>query len=604
MSVSNGTYLIVSGVDLDVALDVNGASGANNANVQIYGINHSNAQIFYVATSGGKTMIRNISSGKCVYPLDGGTADKTNVVQNGSSRYCWVLSDSSTTYTINGTVYTAQIVRYNSSSGKAMDVKGASSEPKTNVQLYTANGTDAQDWIFIPYDALKDTLPTNADIRIGSAAGKVDGVKIAANGLTTVYPSWVGTRKRNDCRYRIRTRTPGESIGEWGNWKSIDDRSTANYGWGDVNQSDCITTLIDGRMFTPVGITIDEVDNTNIDYEELQIECRAVQSGTDYGFRGASSARTLKLIWEPTLTISAFAWTPEGMLLTYVSDYERGGNTIIVNSVTIDDYSLSGSYEFTNRDYTDSILIPVEDMGFIPNAGDTAEISIMFRTDVTSITEDFSATISYDTSAGITVSPTYAENDDYSITATVTATDSDRCFLKVGDSLMECDGEGGVFKIYPPLNTDYTLYFVSISGSRWGMTSATKTGPTLSGYAWNWDNGTALITYGFKDRPEMDDNAKIDYNEEITTGRRYPVYRFGNSATHDLTVTGVYMGEVDHNTAEDFDALLRAGHVIFRDPVGNVRRTAILSVKKKNQGKSADFGVYGEVTIEQREETI
>lgn len=603
MSVSNGTYLIVSGVDLDVALDVNGASSANNANVQIYGINHSNAQIYYVATSGGKTMIQNIASGKCVYPLDGATADKTNVVQNGTGRYCWVLSNSAS-YIINGTSYTSQIVKYNSSSGKAMDVKGASSEPKTNVQLYTANGTAAQDWIFIPYDALKSTLPTNADIQIGKSAGSVDGTKIGANGLTTVYPSWVGTRKRNDCRYRTRVRTPGESIGAWSNWKSIDDQSTANYGWGDANASDCITTLINGRMFTPVGIVVDEVDNTSIDYEELQIECRAAQSGTDYGFRGNSSAQTLKLIWDPTLTISAFAWTPEGMLLSYVSDYERGGNTIVVNSVTIGNYSLSESYEFTNRDYTDSILIPVENLGFIPNEGDTAEISITLRTDVTTITADFSVAISYDTSAGITVSPTYVENDNYSVTATVTATDSDRCFLKVGDSLMECEGDGGAFTIYPPLNTDYTLYFVSISGSNWGMTSATKTGPTISGYVWNWDGGTAVVTYGFKGRPEMDDNAQIDYDEEITTGRLYPVYRFGNAATHDLTVTGVYLEEADFNSVEDFDALLRAGHVVFRDPIGNVRRTAILSVKKKEQGKSADFGVYGEVTIEQREETI
>lgn len=604
MSVSNGTYLIVSGVDLDVALDVNGASSANNANVQIYGINHTNAQIYYVATSGGKTMIQNIASGKCVYPLDGATADKTNVVQNGTGRYCWVLSNSNS-YTINGTAYTSQIVRYNSSSGKAMDVRGASSEPKTNVQLYTANGTVAQDWVFVPYDALKDTLPTNADIQIGKTALTASGAKVEANGLTSVYPSWVGTRKYNDCRYRIRTRVPGEPLGAWGNWKSIDDASTANYGWGDVNTVDCQTSQSDGRMYAPMAIAIPEVDNSNIDYEELQIECRTVQTGTNYGYRGESSAKTIKLYWLPTLTVSSFAWTPEGMLLTYVSDYERAGNTIVVNNVSIGNHQLAGSYEFTNRDYTDSLLIPIEDMGFIPAEGATASLSITIRTDVASRTQSFSTTISYNTSSGITVSPAFTENAaEYSVIATVTATDSDRCFLRIGDSLMECSGENGVFTIFPPLNTEYTLYFVSISGNSWGMASVTKTGPSLLGYVWNWDDGAAILMYGYKDRPEMDDDLSIDYDEEITTGREYPVYRFGKTASHELSVTGAYMAAVSNNTSEDFDALLRAGHVIFRDPLGGVRHTAILSVKKKLQGKNSELGAYGEVTIKQREETV
>lgn len=604
MSVSNGTYLIVSGVDLDVALDVNGASSANNANVQIYGINHSNAQIYYVATSGGKTMIQNTASGKCVFPLDGATADKTNVVQNGTGRYCWVLSNS-TSYTINGTSYTSQIVKYNSSSGKAMDVRGASSEPKTNVQLYTANGTAAQDWIFVPYDVLKDTLPTNADIQVGQAASTASGTKIAANGLTSVFPSWVGTRIYNDCRYRIRSRVPGEPLGSWGNWKSIDDSSAANYGWGDANTVDCQTSQSDGRMYTPTAITIPEVDNTNIDYEELQIECRTVQTGTNYGYRGESAAKTIKLFWQPTVTVSSFAWTPEGMLLTYVSDYERNGNTIVVNNVSIGGYQLSGRYEFTNRGYADSLLIPIEDMGFIPAEGSTATLSITIRTDAASRTQTFSTTISYNTSSGITVSPTFIDNDsDFSVTATVTTTDSDRCFLQIGDKLMECVGENGVFKVFPPLNASYTLFFVSISGSAWGMASVNRTGPSLLGYVWNWDDKAAVLTYGFKDRPEMDDELSSDYTEEITTGREYPVYRFGATAEHDLSVTGAFIGTASRNTAEDFDALLRAGHVIFRDPLGGVRHTAILSVKKKLQGKSTDLGAYGEVTVKQKEETI
>ena len=130
-----------------------------------------------------------------------------------------------------------------------------------------------------------------------------------------------------------------------------------------------------------------------------------------------------------------------------------------------------------------------------------------------------------------------------------------------------------------------------------------RTGPDLNGHVWNWPDGCAIINAGIDDRPVLTDNAEKDASEIMTTGREFPVYRVGTSASRDLSVTGAYLGTVTYNTAEDFEALLRAKHAIFRTRQGGVHDVAILGVSKAERGYSTAIGYWGEVTISQREES-
>jgi hypothetical protein len=162
-TIANGSYSILSGVGGGKALDVSGGSIASGANVQIYDSNGTYAQRWYVTRSNGSYYIRNIASG--LYLMESGT----NVCQ-GATRFSW-----SPSYVI-GVGYS-----FVSPSGRVVDVLAGSSANGTNVQTYASNGTRAQGWTLSACDLVdagyvQFAAGTNSNLRLDISAGS------AANG--------------------------------------------------------------------------------------------------------------------------------------------------------------------------------------------------------------------------------------------------------------------------------------------------------------------------------------------------------------------------------------------------------------------------------------
>lgn len=602
-----GTYLIRSALDTNAVLDVCGASSANGANIQLYGENDGNNQIWRVQEySSGLMTLYNVGSGKVM-------SVGANAPKNGQNVQQWVgyqghpfkwYAEPSGSMSINGATVPTYRLHYLTSQGFVLDAAGGKTTPKTNIQVYANNGSRAQLWAFQPFSILAGNLPVPEKFGISVKQGTwIADHEITANGVTSIYLSWQCSGTTYQIRYRARQRKPNQAIGGWSSWMSYPDASTANSGWGDIGSANCVTENA-SRKFAPKAITmLQPVDGTNIDYKELQFEIRRYEAnynGTPgLHAHGNSIIETFGLTYTPTLTINSCKWSPDGLNISYTSDYHRDGNIITFSS---DD--LFKECRFTDQPYTGNVRIPQSALFRIPTNGEKITIHSSIMSDIESSTSDRPVTVSYASSPSITVTPkTIDDTDSYTTTVTFTPSTDDHVYLSYTGNLIECEGSNGKYIATPPLNTECTIYVFTSNGSAWGMASVKK---TMKGrvYVWNWKGKTAVIKLNVDKSPEYSDNRDSDNSSQVTTGRVRPVYTFGNTITRSLDVSGVYTDIVPNGKRENMDELTTAEHTIFRNPQGEVLHTAILSVNLTPKGHRSRIGEWGEVSVKQMEESL
>lgn len=599
-----GTYIIRSALDPNAVLDVKGASGANGANIQLFGDHEGNNQIWRVQEySSGLMTLYNVGSGKVM-------SVGANSPKNGQNVQQWVgyqghpfkwYAEPSGSMLINGATVPTYRLHYLASNGFVLDAAGGKSTPQTNIQVYANNGSRAQLWAFQPFSILAGSLPVPEQFAIWTKDGWSTGSTIAANGVTAISASWMCAGTDYQLRYRIRIRKANQTIGGWSNWMSYPDGNIGNSGWGDIGSANCITENKD-RKTAPKAITVQLVDGANIDYEEIQFEIRRYEAnynGTSgLHAHGNSSIATFALTYQPTLTINSCKWSPAGLTINYTSDYNRDGNII---SFSAD--GLFDEYQLSAQPYTGEIVIPQNRLSRIPTNGEKVTIKSKIRSDMSFGTSSQSVTLNYASAPSLTVSPKVMDDpDSYTSTVTFTPSTDDHVYLSCGGSLIECQGSAGKYTVTPPLNKECTIYVITSNGSAWGMASVKK---TMKGnvYVWNWNGNTAVIKLNVDKSPQYSDSRESDNSSQVTTGRPRPVYSFGNAITRSLDVGGVYTDIVPNGKKEDMDALTTAEHTTFRNPQGEVLRTAVLSVSLTPRGRRSRFGEWGEVTVKQMEES-
>lgn len=152
-----------------MALDVRGASDYSGANVLQYTPNGTDAQIWSVVnTSSGRYQIINSLSGNSLDVAGGTMADGTNVqayCDNDSQAQRWNPVADGSTYTYNDVDYYTYVVYCTKDSTYVLDVSAGGTTAGSNVQIYTANSTDAQRWIFVPVSC----MTTGGTYRLRSA---------------------------------------------------------------------------------------------------------------------------------------------------------------------------------------------------------------------------------------------------------------------------------------------------------------------------------------------------------------------------------------------------------------------------------------------------
>lgn len=144
--IANGTYTLGNGLNTDLVLDVDSASQADYANIQLYTSNNTSAQRFEITyVGGGYYKIIAEHSGKSIDVFSGLKDDGTNVHQytwNGSDAQLWKFVDAG-----NGTYY----VR--SKLGTVLGLSSNNATEGMNVCMRNMSQTNSQKWKIVESDS-------------------------------------------------------------------------------------------------------------------------------------------------------------------------------------------------------------------------------------------------------------------------------------------------------------------------------------------------------------------------------------------------------------------------------------------------------------------
>ena len=143
---SDGSYVIIN-VNSGKALDVRNGAAGNNAVVQQYSANGTNAQRWFIRDSDAGYYLQS-ALGNWVLDLSGGNTANGAAIRlytpNGTASQLFVVSCSGVTVPVD----TAVIIKSAGNANLVFDVPSASMANGTRIQLYAANGTNAQRFRF------------------------------------------------------------------------------------------------------------------------------------------------------------------------------------------------------------------------------------------------------------------------------------------------------------------------------------------------------------------------------------------------------------------------------------------------------------------------
>ena len=367
-----------------------------------------------------------------------------------------------------------------------------------------------------------------------------------------------------------------------------------------------------GVMQSGTSVSGPAVDNSTNTQADIQIEERLTSAKNSAGYNKTGSVTHGPAVsglirkWKaPTLTLSSPLCKQYGLGITYSCDYAVAGNTIRVVSIMDGAVELVSNYILTKQDYQGEILIPWDAISVIPAANDSIDVTVELiePNGIVSVTQTSTLTVTYDSEAGMSFTPTYTLTSRLTVEAKVTAYDLIECYIQVKDlngndvwspceEIASDNASYRYFEIIQPFGASPTVMWVvqHTSGgvTQWGYKRETLgSGYSVSTlyYAWNWiDDDMVPHAYIMKYRAgaivQPGDASTLPASRFITTGREYPVFRYSKSITRQLDIEGAILnGESDTNsTKADAEKLLTANHTVYRQPNGKWYQTALKSV--------------------------
>lgn len=144
IGLSDSCYVFYSGVGNNQVLEVAGGSWESGAPAEDYTFNSTSAQRWMVSGSNNSYAIRSVNSGLYLTGSNGSVYQSSD--QGAASR--WTVSF----------VFGYGYLFVNSATGQALDVAGASSLPGTTAQLYSRNYSNAQGWRLVGCSMVDDGI--------------------------------------------------------------------------------------------------------------------------------------------------------------------------------------------------------------------------------------------------------------------------------------------------------------------------------------------------------------------------------------------------------------------------------------------------------------
>ena len=581
-----GTYKIVPANDVANCLDVAGGSTASGANIQVYPNNDTSAQRWLLSKNADDSTITliNTHSQKAIDDVGAGTKSGTNAqiyTINGTAAQKFLIEPNGYATYDNQTVQTYRLT-VQAGSQLCLDVLGNGHVMGTNVQFYTQNNTQAQQWALIPATAQSDDLPTPAALQ--STDDNIGNGKTAANFSFSC--NWLNYQMR----VRFNTKTAAGWSG-WSNWKNAFDGIGGNAGWGPAWQA-TLTYSKNSDDAKTVSIPIPDeyrVNGSEITALRMQAELRSFgketfsQNGKKYDYAACSNAAACDVTyyWKPTVKVASAKLCGTGLIIGYTSDLNDGGCDVTVgyggHTVTaIGRYGGSGEVE-----------IPCDQLIEIPTGTVTctAKIEHFISSDTT--TGQVAVT---DSANRKTISMTQEETyyGTHLITlAGVSKNDTTHIYLvSEGTPVtahIKTQDSTTVYEAVSPLKTKiHALVWVKKAGGTWDDQTIVLKPITDHAYCWTFTGGGCVLDFG-TDRvgATQEDSVTRKAEDYEIISRDFHSYRLHRTRERTLTVTGAFVdGVPKHGTIEWLNNLLAAGHATFRNGRGEILPVVVTGISK------------------------
>ena len=232
----DGDYQILPAVNAALSLDANGAVDLstpalyNGANVSTWNRNWGTNQQWTITKVGEKFKILSKFIGKYldvagVEPVSG--ANVQVWTGNDERSQLWDIVETSGTVSVDGVerpVYILKLVTEDSETELALDVTGASSTPGANVEVWTVNGSAAQNWALVPIPA----FVSGGVYQIRPMSSLNQALDVNGNGTVngTNIQAWA-SNDTNAQKFYITDTGTGYTIRHIGSGKYVDVNGAA-----------------------------------------------------------------------------------------------------------------------------------------------------------------------------------------------------------------------------------------------------------------------------------------------------------------------------------------------------------------------------------------
>ena len=565
MAITNGLYELRSMLLTSMCADVANGSAVRGANVQLYAANDTNAQKFALyEESSGQWSLQNAQSALYVDVDNGAARSGANVQQwsdNDTRAQRWKLTETGETVTIDG--YTCSVVTigsYVTTDGATyvIDVSNAMTTSWTNIQIYAANGTPAQQFALLPTSRLDGGIPAPSGLGWAASVGGEPVTTHAGHATTAMYfcwqcPStWMPDATRGFER-RVRTRSMSASTSTWGAWGAWSQ-------WADVDPIVRGKTVYDGNAIDP------HFSPSTVKALDVQVQVR----GRTATAHGPSASATLRNVVAPTATFTSAGASADGFLIDVTSNYapawyeiksiDMGGAELLGRGVTVEILTAGASAR---------IVVPWASLDALPAEGATATARYTRSTDLMAnidggSTQTATLTLSY--GDGPEVAPTVSDAEGHTLmvehpSGVVGAWTSDGHGVYPAEGGLLAYPFGQPFDLLVALGNG-TLYHASMT--------ARSTAPC---HAWNWDGGYLLLEH-VTGRMVTSRTLKAVADTMELDARPWQTVTFSDTLDGQLKASGVLWAGSEC-TASDVVALMRAHNATYRAPSGEVMHVAV-----------------------------
>lgn len=597
MAITSGQYAILSALDQSVRLDVTGESTSRGANVELWSENAGtgNNQLFYIPPeSGGYIYLQNP---RTTYVVD---AEWTGAApQSGNNLVMWsyhggnnqlfkAVQDGTATY--NGVSVPAYRFQSKANSTLYIDACGGGSRPGTNVWLWEYLAWQVgQIWVPVKTSAYASGLPVPSDVSLLMPDGTESRSVAGARGPVTMYPRFTSAGSSHQMRYRYRTRSssdPDSYRTAWSTWRSIADGTQTDGGWGDAWSANCTTTETGGRHTCAAGISVN-VDGTTLDLVDVQLEVRSfAASWGSLGVpaHGSSAVRTVTVARMPQVTVAGAAFAPDGLRVSYTSDFPRGNNRV---STLVDaaDGRLAPTMVEVYQDATGYVLTDSSLLARVPAESESVDVSLgLTTTDGVTVSVADSKQVAY-TDGTMAFSPTVsfdAASRLASVASGVVGAQL-KIWVETADGMLPMDDQAHVPY---PLGVPWAVWALAYTDElHWAVARLPQTEQRPDGFRWNWADMAGRQHYcrvrcGDGEVPKASVDTTIDAEFARTYGREWEVAHIGRSKARSISVDGVVL-DSDSGDAGRFAELIDARFAWFRDGAGHVWRVGVSETSEK-----------------------